>query len=108
MACGLVAGPIRAQAVVVIDHVDVLPDHLAEGLTLLRGYADASRGDPGAKRVDVLQQIGRPNHFTIVEEWSGQSAYDAHIALPHTRRFRAGIDPLLGSPFDERVHTLVR
>jgi hypothetical protein len=25
--------------------------------------------------------------------------------LPHTRQFREKLQPLLGSPFDERLHT---
>jgi quinol monooxygenase YgiN len=38
--------------------------------------------------------------------WKDQAAFDAHLASPKTREFRNKIDPLLGSPFDERLHRL--
>jgi quinol monooxygenase YgiN len=40
-----------------------------------------------------------------VEEWADQKAYDAHNSAPHTRQFRDLLQPMLGSPFDERLHT---
>jgi quinol monooxygenase YgiN len=94
--------------IVAVIHVDIVPDDSARGSALLRGYAADSRHDPGNIRVDVLQQVGRPNHFTVVEEWTNESTYDAHLGAPHTRQFRAAVQPMLGSPFDERLHTIIR
>jgi quinol monooxygenase YgiN len=107
----LLAAPARSQTaapIVVVAHVDVIPDSLAHGLATLRTYAADARHDPGARRIDLLQQVDRPNHFTIVEEWASQTAYNSHVALGHTRQFRTTIQPMLGSPFDERVHTAIR
>jgi quinol monooxygenase YgiN len=108
----LIAAPARCQTtapvVVVVVHVDVIPDSLRAGLACLRTYAADARQDPGARRIQLLQQIDRPNHFTIVEEWASQAAYNSHIGLAQTRHFRDAIQPMLGSPFDERVHTAVK
>ena len=32
---------------------------------------------------------------------------DEHVAAAHTRQFRQQIDPMLGSPYDERLHLLL-
>jgi quinol monooxygenase YgiN len=96
-----------AGPVVIITHVDVMPPFTASALAVLRDYREDSRRDTGAERVDVLQQIGRPNHFTLVEEWANQNAYDQHVCAAHTVRFRARLQPMLGAPFDERPHSIV-
>ena len=90
--------------VYVVTHVDIVPNKVVEGKQLLKQYAVESRKDKGAVRVEVLMQVSRPNHFTLVEVWQNKQAYDAHVEAAHTRDFRAKVLPLLGSPFDERMH----
>ena len=90
----------------VVTHVDTLPGN-GPGASLLRQYVADSRKDKGSVRIELLDQISRPNHFSLVEVWENQQAYDAHVASAHTRLFREQIQPLLGSPFDERLHQIV-
>ncbi|HEY3825090.1 MAG TPA: antibiotic biosynthesis monooxygenase [Bryobacteraceae bacterium] len=47
------------------------------------------------------------NHFTIVSVWQSKEAFEAHSAAEHTKRFREKIQPMMGSPFDERLHNLL-
>ena len=58
----------------------------------------------GAERCDVLQELTLPNHFTLVEVWTGRQAFEAHLATAPARLFREQLHPLLGSPFDARLH----
>lgn len=99
----------NAQAVHVVAHVDIAggAQPLAEALGLLRQLADASRKEPGNVRFDVLQHTMRANHFTVVETWQRREALDVHRAAPHTRRYRDALQPMTGSPLDERVFTAV-
>jgi quinol monooxygenase YgiN len=90
----------------VVTHVDTLPGN-GPGAKLLQQYAADSRKDKGAIRIELYVQISRANHFSLVEVWENQQAYDAHIATAHTRQFREQIQPMLGSPFDERLHQIV-
>jgi quinol monooxygenase YgiN len=48
--------------------------------------------------------VGYANHFTIVETWANLSAYDAHVSDPSVREFHNQLNPLLGSPHDERIY----
>jgi len=90
----------------VVAHVDVLPMEAAAGTKLLQQYAADSRKDKGAVRVEVYIQVSRINHFSVVEVWQNKGALEAHEAAAHTKKFREQIDPLLGSPYDERLHTI--
>jgi quinol monooxygenase YgiN len=98
--------PGAREKIFVVTHVDVLPAEAAAGTKLLKQYAEQSRKDKGAVRVEVYIQISRINHFSVVEVWENRQALDAHEAAPHTKKFREQIDPLLGSPYDERLHTI--
>ena len=51
-----------------------------------------------------LVQDGRANHFTIVEIWQNREALEAHGGQAHVREFRERLQPMLGAPFDERLH----
>jgi quinol monooxygenase YgiN len=91
----------------VVTYVDVFPQGAADTNKWLKEFAADSRKDPGCVRFEVLRDVERTNHFTIVEVWQTRQAYEAHTALEHTKRFRENLQKYLGSPFDERLyHTL--
>ncbi len=107
------AGQARAQEpgphdkIYAVTHVDILPTGTVAGTKLLRQYIADSRKEKGAVRIEAYAQISRVNHLTIVEVWESQQAFDAHLAAAHTVQFRQQIDPMLGSPYDERLHLLL-
>jgi quinol monooxygenase YgiN len=94
----------NASEIYVVTHVDFTPPNAALGEAALKAFAVEAGKD--AVRYEVLQEPTRKNHFTLVTVWKDQAAFDAHLASPKTREFRNKIDPLLGSPFDERLHRL--
>ena len=104
-AVGLLAAG-SGQRLYVVTHVDIAgtSSRLSEAAGLIRQFETDSRKDPGAVRFEVWQQEGHPNHFSIYEVWRTRQAFDAHLAAEHTRRFREKLQPLLGSPFRERLH----
>jgi len=95
----------NGRAIFVITHVDVTPDQKVP--PLLTRLAEMSRQDEGNIRFDVLQHTMRANHFTVIETWQTQKALDAHTAAPHTRQYRDELQPMTGSPLDERVFKAV-
>jgi quinol monooxygenase YgiN len=105
LAVGATGGAPNGRAIVVIAHVDVSPDPRVPAM--LKGLADASRQDRGNLRFDVLQHTMRANHFTVIEAWQSQSALEAHAAAAHTRQYRDELQPMTGSPLDERVYMAV-
>ena len=92
----------------VVTHVDVLGQNgAAEAAKMLHQFAADSRGDQGSVRFEVLRDPDRLNHFTIVEVWRNRQDFESHLAASHTRAFREKLQPMLGSPFDERLHKLL-
>jgi quinol monooxygenase YgiN len=94
-----------SRAIVVVSHVDVTPNPQVP--VMLKRLAEASRPEQGNLRFDVLQHTMRANHFTVIEIWRDQKAFDAHVGATHTKQYRAELQPLTGSPLDERVYQLV-
>jgi quinol monooxygenase YgiN len=92
------------ETVYVVTHVDVVPP--GDAAALMRQLADVSRTEPGCLRFDVLQHAQRANHFTIIEAWRTRAARDRHVAAMHTRQYREALQPMIGSPLDERLMRL--
>jgi quinol monooxygenase YgiN len=105
ISVGPAAPPANSRAVSVVSHVDVAPDPRVAGM--LKRLAEASRMEEGNVRFDVVQHTMRANHFTVVETWRDQKAFDAHVAAAHTRQYRDELQPMTGSPLDERVYKAI-
>jgi quinol monooxygenase YgiN len=95
------------QAIYVVAHVDTVGGGQADAPGLLNRLAEASRKEQGCLRFDVVQHTMRANHFTVIEIWENQRARDAHAAAPHTRQYRDALQPMSGSPLDERLFKAV-
>ena len=100
------AAPDKAApgAVLVVTHVDVPPPQKDDCISALQTLVGDSRKEAGAVRFEVLQQVSRPNHFSVVEIWKDNKAYDAHITAEHTRKFRERLTPMSGALYDERLY----
>lgn len=73
--------------------------------TLLRALATASAKENGNLRFEVLQRIGHPDQFSVLEAWKDKDAHAAHAAAAHTREFRDKLAPMQRGAYDERPHT---
>jgi quinol monooxygenase YgiN len=94
----------RAHTIYVLTHVDVTPPYEDDSLALLKAMSIDTAKERGNTSFDVLQQVNRPNHFTVVEEWTNEGALDAHAAEPNTRAFRKRLLPMEGALYDERFY----
>jgi quinol monooxygenase YgiN len=94
-------------AIYVVTHVDVPPPKKDECIAALKALVEASRKDPGSVRFDIFQQGTRPNHFSVVEIWKSQAAYDAHIIAADTKKFRDQLTPMSGALYDERLYKAI-
>ena len=109
----MVATPdARAQAPAPIEgpvysviYVEVMPTATVEGGTLLRRYRAATRTEEGNLRCEVVQRIGQPHQFAILEVWRDQKAFEAHANGASSTDARGKIVAIRNAPTDERVHT---
>jgi len=82
-----------------------MPTATAEGGALLRRYRTATRTEDGNLRCEVVQRIGQPHQFAVIEVWRDQKAFEAHGKGASSTDARAGIAAIRNAPTDERVHT---
>ena len=113
-AAGMVAAEAVAQtspapatappeAPYAVTYIEVEPAQADASRRLLARYREALK-EKGALAFAVFEQIGRPNHFAIVEQWPNAQAREANAAAAASREFRAALAPLLIAPHDERPH----
>jgi quinol monooxygenase YgiN len=86
-----------------VTYIEVEPAQADAARRLLAHYRDALK-DKGVLEFAVFEQIGRPNHFAIVEQWPNAKAREDNAASAASREFRAALAPLLIAPYDERPH----
>ncbi len=86
-----------------ITYIEVEPARADASRRLLARYQEALK-DKAAVEFAVFEQIGRPNHFAIVEQWPSAKAREDNAASAASREFRSALAPLLIAPYDERPH----
>lgn len=96
-----------AEQIHVLTHVDLIPPNTEAGLAAIGRYARRLRAAPEVVDVQVLQQLFRKNHIELAIVFTSQEAYEANLGAPHTLAFREELHPLIGAPFDDRLHVLV-
>jgi quinol monooxygenase YgiN len=92
------AAPINSSV-----NIDVRPDHLAEGLEVLKDYLHKAKDDPDLTNVRLDQQLDPPNHFILTQTMADRAVYDKHVQADYVRKFRDSLYAHLGSPWDERL-----
>jgi quinol monooxygenase YgiN len=88
----------------VVTYLETAPASSGKAVGLMKQLGAASRKEAGNLRFEVLQRIGQPDEFVILEAWKDKDAHAAHAAAGHTVQFRDKVRPLLRGPYDERPH----
>src|SRR5215469_11073327 len=100
-----VIGLARAQRspAYVVTYVDVMPNETNSGAVLLQHYRDVSQKEDSNLRTTVLQEIGRPNRFAIIEIWKDKAASEAHDKASSTTELFEKVKAISNAPFDRRL-----
>src|SRR6267378_641330 len=77
---------------------------MREKVAALKRLGDESRKGDGNLRFEVVQQVNRQNHFTVVEIWKDPKAVEAHSMAAATREFRDKLASMTGALYDERTY----
>ena len=97
----------NGRTVYVVTHVDIIPPKKDEGIANTSALAEPGRKERGNLRFEVLQQLSRPNHMTVVEAWQTRRAQQAHATVDNMKTYRDGLLPMSGSLYDERVYRAI-
>jgi quinol monooxygenase YgiN len=110
VAAGLMAGIASAnaqdtRAAYVVSYIDVAPASARNAAAVLGALRDASRKEAGNSGFAILQRVGQPQQFAILEAWVDTKAQASHAAAAGTAQLRDKLKPYLAAPVDERLHT---
>jgi quinol monooxygenase YgiN len=59
---------------------------------------EPTRAEPGCVRIHLYESTRGPLTYFIHSEWIDEAAFDAHVEMPHTRRFAGAVDDLIVDP----------
>jgi quinol monooxygenase YgiN len=88
----------------IVTYIEAGPADAQKATALIKKQAAATRQEAGNIQAEALQDVGRKNHFVLLETWQDRAARDAHAKSAGTVAFRKELQPLLHSPYDERPH----
>jgi quinol monooxygenase YgiN len=103
----LIATPARSDdfaEVVVVTHIDIIPDFVDQAEPLLKQFVADSRNDPGVKYFTLITWDPTTNHFQLIEVFQNMRAFNVHVSAEHTVDFRNALQPFIGAPYDERLY----
>ena len=83
---------------VVHVHARVRPERVADFLAATLVNAQASLGEPGVLRFDVIQDQADPAHVVLVEVYRDERAPAAHKLTPHYAAWRDAVAEMMAEP----------
>jgi quinol monooxygenase YgiN len=104
LSVGPIDAPSARAGIYVATHVDVIPPRKDDGVAALKRLGEDSRRGEGNLRFEVVQQVNRQNHFTVVEIWKDVKAVETHSMAAPTREFRDKVATMTGALYDERMY----
>lgn len=91
----------------VVARVKAKADKAEEVRSLLTGLIEPTRSESGCVSYELLQNHDDPTDFTFVEEWTGRSAFDAHLETEHFQNVKSKVIDLLDEAPDIRTYKVV-
>src|SRR2546425_10639537 len=86
-----------------VSYIEVMASANAKAIGALRQYRDASRKQEGYVRLELFEQVGRPDRFAVIETWRDQKTFDAHAAVAQ-KPLLDTLQPIRVSGYDQRPY----
>src|SRR5262245_5714508 len=99
LSLSLIEAGHAADHAYVVSYMEAAPAAKEQAADMLKRLAKLSRQEPGSIRFEVLQRVGYPDQFAVLEVWEDIKAQEAHGNAAHTRLFRDKVKPLLRAPY---------
>jgi quinol monooxygenase YgiN len=88
----------------VLTYLEFAPSSVTNAIATMRTYRDASRREPGARTIDIYQEVGHPHRFILREIWQDRAAFDRHAMAPSMSQLKMAIQPIHFGPPAIGVH----
>jgi autoinducer 2-degrading protein len=95
-------GRYKLSMLAVVVEAHVQPERVAEFLHATRIYRQLTRTELGSVRVDLVRAWDSPSAFLLYELYRSREAYEAHLAIEHTRFWESAVTGLVSAPLSIR------
>jgi quinol monooxygenase YgiN len=92
--------------IVAITRIHGLAGRRDELRALMRATQDEVERGAGCRLYRFSAELGDPDEYVHVQEWSDEDAWRAHQRSDAFRAYQQGLFELLARPSDMRVHTV--
>ena len=99
---------MTTETIPVVARIAALPAQADALKAILLDVVDATRGEEGCIRYELLQNSADPAEFLTVEEWESDAAIAAHLESAHIQDAIARGQTLFAAPPDIRSYRKVR
>jgi len=83
---------------IVVVHSHIQPEQVEKFREVTVRNAEASRGEDGCVRFDVIQQDDDPTRFTFIEVFKSKEDGAKHLETTHFKRWLEEAVPLMSEP----------
>jgi quinol monooxygenase YgiN len=83
---------------IVLVHVSVKPEKVADFINVTLENARNSRLEPGVINFDLIQEEDEGTKFIIIEEYANKSAANQHKDTRHYRVWREAVMEMMAEP----------
>jgi quinol monooxygenase YgiN len=92
----------------IVTYFEVYSSDILKTKFLLKELADSSIKEDGNLRFEVVQRIGQPDQFAILEAWQDISSMTRHQKSEKVAAIKEKLNVLLRSSYDERPHSALQ
>jgi quinol monooxygenase YgiN len=92
----------------IVTYFEVYPAEIQKTKSLLKELTQSSLKEDGNLRFEVVQRIGQPDQFAILEAWQDVSTMMKHQQSANVIAMKDRLNPLLRSSYDERPHSALQ
>ena len=92
------------NAVYVATYIDAQTVSTNEARSLVKAYRGTTRSESGNLGTEIVQEIGRPSRWVVMEIWNDVPSFETHKKAASTMGFQNKLKAIQNSPHDERTH----
>ena len=92
----------------IVTYFEVYPSEIQKTKSLLKELTQSSLKEEGNLRFEIVQRIGQPDQFAILEAWQDVSTMTKHQQSANVIAMKDRLNPLLRSSYDERPHAALQ
>ncbi len=84
--------------IVIIGKVSVQPDKLEQFFSEVNKAIEATLKEVGVSRYELVQSVGEPNTFLLIEEYADEAVLASHSETEHLKRLGSMLGTMLAGP----------